>query len=140
MTVTTGLAARRARFVSDGVAAASPQTLLVMLYDRCVLDLKRAETAQRAERWEEANRHLLHGQSIVSELSRALDTDAWPGGEKLQSLYSWLRRELVAANVSRDAARTASARRLLEPLAETWRQAVNGASSSSTGAQLGGTA
>ncbi len=35
-------AALRARYLGDAVATASPQQLLVMLYDRLALDLERA--------------------------------------------------------------------------------------------------
>ena len=41
------MAMTRNRFLADTVATAGPQQILVMLYDRLVLDLNRAESAQR---------------------------------------------------------------------------------------------
>jgi len=130
--VTYALQNRRARFISDGVAAASPQTLLVLLADRLVLDLGRAEAAQRAGDREKANTQLQHAQAIVIELEAALDHDAWDGAAGLASLYRWLHRELVTANLTRDADLTARLREVVEPLADAWREAVSGVPSVST--------
>lgn len=124
--MTYALQTRRARFISDGVAAASPQTLLVLLADRLVLDLGRAEAAQRASDLQTANTQLQHAQAIVTELDRALDRDAWTGANDLASLYAWLQQQLVTANVTRDADLTAQLRTVVEPLADAWRQAVSG--------------
>lgn len=121
--MTTGLQARRARFLSDGVAT-SPQALLVRLYDRLLLDLDRAAQAQRDGVWATANRNLQHAQQIVVELAQALDTEVWPEGKRLASVYSWVLTELVAANVGADAARTQAVRDVIAPLADAWRQAA----------------
>ena len=130
--MTYALQNRRARFISDGVAAASPQTLLVLLADRLVLDLGRAEAAQRAGDREKANTQLQHAQAIVAELDAALDHDAWDGAAGLASLYRYLQRELVTANLTRDADLTARLREVVEPLADAWREAVSGVPSVST--------
>ncbi len=63
-------AAVRARYLDDAVATASPAKLLTMLYDRLVLDLERAETAQRAGDRAGAGPHLLHAQDIVVRARR----------------------------------------------------------------------
>lgn len=130
--MTHALQNRRSRFISDGVAAASPQTLLVLLADRLVLDLGRAEAAQRAGDREKANTQLQHAQAIVSELDNALDHDAWDGAAGLSSLYRWLQRELVTSNLTRDADLTARLREIVEPLADAWREAVSGVPSAAT--------
>lgn len=130
--MTYALQTRRARFISDGVAAASPQTLLVLLADRLVLDLGRAEAAQRAGDLEKANAQLQHAQAIVTELDGALDRDAWDGAKELAALYAWLQKELVTANVTRNADLTAQLRVVVEPLADAWRQAVTGIPSVTT--------
>ncbi|MCV2392795.1 flagellar export chaperone FliS [Actinotalea sp. M2MS4P-6] len=117
-------AAVRARYMDDTVATASPAKLLTMLYDRLVLDLERAENAQRESRFADASPHLTHAQDIVSELISTLDTNAWDGAHGLMSVYTFLLRELVGANVARDAERTAACRRLVEPLRDTWHQAA----------------
>lgn len=108
----------------DAVLTASPARLLTMLYDRLVLDLRRAETAQGEERWSAASEQLLHAQAIVAELMGSLDTTVWDGAEDLMALYLYMHEALVAANVHRDIARTHEVLELVVPLQETWRQAA----------------
>lgn len=117
-------AAVRSRYLDDTVATASPATLLTMLYDRLVLDLERAETAQRSGDRVVAGRELVHAQDIVHELAATLDTSAWDGAARLMSVYSFLLTELVEANVAGDADRTAACRELVEPLRDAWHQAA----------------
>lgn len=114
----------RSRYIQDTVATASPATLLTMLYDRLVLDLQRAETAQRAGDRAAAGRELVHAQDIVHELAATLDTSAWDGGPRLLSVYTFLLTELAGANVSQDAERTAACRELVEPLRDAWHEAA----------------
>jgi flagellar protein FliS len=117
-------AALRARYLGDTVTTASPQQLLVMLFDRLALDLERAEAALRTRDHAEAARQLQHAQDIVFELLSSLQVDAWEGGPRLAALYSWLIGELVQANVKRDTNRVASCRQVVEPLRDAWRQAA----------------
>lgn len=117
-------AAHRARFVDDSIATASPARLLTMLYDRLVLDLVRAETAQLAKDRATANTQLLHAQEIVLELMGSLRVDAWDGAQSLASIYTFLHSELIRANVSGDPQRTQACQRLVQPLAEAWRAAA----------------
>jgi flagellar protein FliS len=114
----------RARYMGDTVATASPQQLLVMLYDRLALDLERGESALRTGAHEEAHQQLLHAQDIVTELQSSLKVDVWEGGPRLAALYTWLLTELVNANVKRDANRVASCRQVVEPLRDAWREAA----------------
>ncbi|MEN3361788.1 MAG: flagellar secretion chaperone FliS [Mycobacteriales bacterium] len=123
----TNPAAMRARYLADAVTTASPGRLIVMLYDRLVLDLSRAEAAIRGgDRAGSADR-LLHAQEILLELRTSLDVTAWSGAPGLARLYSFLITELIGANVRPDADRVARCRALLEPLRDAWRDAVHAA-------------
>ena len=117
-------AALRARYLGDTVATASPQQLLVMLYDRLALDLERAETALVAGDRESANGQLQHAQEIVLELRSSLRVDVWEGGPRLAALYGWLLTELMQANVKGDRNRVRSCLSVVEPLRDAWRQAA----------------
>ena len=131
-------AARRARFVDDSIATASPARLLTMLYDRLVLDLVRAEAAQESGDRTVAGEQLLHAQEIVLELASSLRVDEWDGAAGLLSLYGFLHSELVGANISGDPARTRSSRQLVEPLAEAWRTAaLDGSAQTALAARAG---
>jgi flagellar protein FliS len=116
--------AMRSRYLADSVATASPGQLLVMLYDRLVVDLMHAEQALRAKDREQASARLLHAQDIVAELRGTLDLDAWDGAAGLAQLYGYLLTELIGANVRADADRAANCRSLVEPLRDAWREAL----------------
>lgn len=114
----------RARYFSDGVSTASPQQLLVMLYDRLALDLERAHEALQVGDRQAAGDQLLHAQEIVLELRASLDVDAWEGGPRLAGIYGWLVTELMQANVKGDVRRVADCRKIVEPLRDAWREAA----------------
>lgn len=113
----------RARYLADSVATVGPQRLLTMLYDRLLVDLDHAVTAQRGGDPVGARRHLQHAQDIVAELVASLDVSAWDGGPRLLGLYSWLLRELVEASLAGDAARTDGCRAVVAPLRDAWHEA-----------------
>jgi flagellar protein FliS len=106
------------------VATASPARLLVMLYERLVLDVRKGLAAQQQGDHAEAHTQLLHAQDIVLELRATLDVDAWEGGPGLASIYDFLHLQLVRANIGRDAATTEGCLRLVEDLCATWREAA----------------
>lgn len=122
---TAGYAANRAAQLNrDAVLSATPVRLLTMLYDRLLLDLARAESAQISENWSAANEQLQHAQAILSELSGSLKMDAWDGAAGLLALYTYVTNALVVANVHRDTERIREAITLLEPLRSTWHDAA----------------
>jgi flagellar secretion chaperone FliS len=116
--------ALRNRYLTDSIATASPARLLVMLYDRLVLDLTQAEAALAAGDRSAASERLTHAQDIVIELRTSLNLDAWDGAVNLAKIYGFVLGELIAANVRGDAAKVTSCRELVEPLADAWRQAA----------------
>jgi flagellar protein FliS len=114
----------RARYLGDTIATASPQTLLVMLYDRLALDLERAEEALVAKDREAAHGQLMHAQEIVLELRASLNVEVWDGGPRLAALYAWLLGELIQANLKGDVRRVRDCRKVVEPLRDAWREAA----------------
>ncbi len=114
----------RNAYVDNSVSTASPARLLVMLYERLVLDLQRAVEAQRAGDRQEAHNQLLHAQDIVTHLRATLRVEAWDGGPGLASLYDWLHVQLIKANVSKDVTLTEGCLSIAADLADTWRTAA----------------
>ena len=114
----------RNAYVDNSVSTASPARLLVMLYERLVLDLQRAVEAQRAGDRQEAHNQLMHAQDIVTHLRATLRVEAWDGGPGLASLYDWLHAQLVQANIRKDAALAEGCLSLAQDLASTWREAA----------------
>jgi len=116
--------ALRTRYLAESVATASPGQLLVMLYDRLVVDLTQAEDALRARDTATASTRLMHAQDIVSELRSSLDLSAWDGAAGLAQLYGFLFTRLIKANVANDADLVAECRAVVEPLRDAWREAL----------------
>lgn len=111
------------RYSGDAVSTASPAKLVVLLYDRLVMDLARARQAQGAGNRTLAGDNLIHAQDIVAELLSSLDVGAWEGGPQLARLYTWLLAEMVRANVSGDPARTTGCLDVAEELRQAWTEA-----------------
>ena len=116
--------ALRARYLNDSILTASPARLLIMLYERLVLDLAQGEAAIRAGERENASEKIQHAQEIVLELRTTLDESVWEGASGLAQIYGFLVNELIAANVNLDADKVTACRTLVEPLLEAWRQAA----------------
>ena len=114
----------RNAYLGSMVSTATPARLLVMLYDRLVLDLQRAAEAQSLEDHAAAAPELMHAQEIILELQSSLRVDVWEGAAGLSAIYTWLHRELVRANVQRDLTATTGCLDLVLPLAEAWREAA----------------
>lgn len=117
------LGAARNRYQSDGGTTASPERLVVLLYQRLVRDLTEAEGAIGANEVEASHRALLHAQEIIDALDLALDRESFDGAKGLGDLYDHLHDRLVHANVRKDAVVVAECREMIEPLSEAWREA-----------------
>jgi flagellar protein FliS len=116
--------ALRNRYVSDSVSTAPPAQLLVMLYDRLVLDLMIAVQALESGDRSTGSGRVYHAQEILMELRATLDTDAWSGGPGLSALYSYMINELVQAGVAGDRARVETVQGFAEQLRDAWREAA----------------
>jgi flagellar secretion chaperone FliS len=122
--MTNPAGAMRARYLADSIATASPARLLVMLYDRLVLDITQGEEAIRRGDRSVSSERLMHAQEILGELLATLDVTAWDGAENMASLYRFLLQELVQANIKQDVGKAASCRELTSELRDAWREAA----------------
>jgi flagellar protein FliS len=109
-------------YLAEAVLTASPQRLVVMMYDRLVLDLDRAHAALARTDHGGAHDALVHAQDIVIELRGALDVEIWPAGKALAAVYDYVLRLLVDANVRKTPRPVVEARELMVPLRDTWRE------------------
>lgn len=118
------VAASRNQYLRDQVLNATPARLLTMLYDRLVLDMKRAESAQVAGDWTAASEQLIHAQAIITELASSLKRDIWDGAEGLFAVYTYVSNALMNANINRDVKLTRESIERIEPLRQTWHEAA----------------
>ncbi|PWJ52601.1 flagellar protein FliS [Quadrisphaera granulorum] len=117
-------AAMRARFIEDGASGASPQVMLLRLFDRLLADLARGAAALRSGEREASHKALINAQGIVNALMVALDGSDWEAADNLRALYSFLLTELAQANVKQDADRVDACFTVVEPLRDAWNQAA----------------
>lgn len=108
--------------LETGVAAASPQRLIVMLYDGAIAAIADARVHMSEGRIEAKGRAVGKAIGIVDEgLRAALDTTQ--GGAiaaQLLELYDYISRRLLLANLRDDAALLDEAARLLGELRGAW--------------------
>lgn len=116
--------AMRERYLADSIATAPPAKLLIMLYDRLVLDLNRGEDALRAGDRATASTHLIHAQDIVLELRTSLKLDVWEGANGLAQIYTFVLTQLIHANMAGNIKQVSDCRTLVEPLRDSWREAA----------------
>jgi flagellar secretion chaperone FliS len=114
----------RARYIKDTVETIPPSRLVTMLYDALVTNLDLAERGILAHDLHAANRGLVKAQAILIELRSSLKPELWSGGPRLAALYEYLIREVVQANVAKDARAVKSCRELIEPLRDAWHVAA----------------
>jgi flagellar protein FliS len=114
----------REAYLSASVTTASPGQLLVMLYERLVLDVQRATDALRRGEPSQAHAPFLHAQDIVLELASSLRVDVWDGAPGLAALYDYLYSELVRANVQKDITTAEFCLEVASTLRDTWREAA----------------
>jgi flagellar secretion chaperone FliS len=114
----------------SAVLTASPEQLVVMLYDGVGRFLRQAEHVLREDGpFETAHERMNRGEAIIDELLATLDMDQGQVAERLQAIYIYCKRCLVEARADRDADKVALVVRLLGELREAWAQvAATGAS------------
>ena len=108
--------------LETGVAAASPQRLIVMLYDGALAALAEARGHLQAGRTAQKGRAIGKAISIVHEgLKAALDVGQ--GGDiarSLMELYDYIGRRMLLANLRDDVVLIDESARLLTELRSAW--------------------
>ena len=101
---------------------ASPEQLVVMLYDGAGRFLRQAEGSIIDGSWLQASEKLSRAEAIIDELLATLDMDAGEVADRLQSIYVFCKTRLIEARIERDAVRVDQVARLLGELREAWSQ------------------
>ncbi len=112
------------RYLEDGMATIPKPQLLLRLYERLQVDLERAVEAVDQADIEASHNALVHGQDIVYELNLALDVEQWEDGRRLRSIYQHVTELLIDANMTKSTAPIHEAARLIDPLCDAWREAI----------------
>jgi flagellar protein FliS len=103
---------------------AEPGELIVMLYRGAVRFVAAGIEAIESHDIPGAHNNLVRAQAIIEELAETLDTKR--GGQlasNLLSIYAFLNRQLVQANLRKDPQPAREVERLLRELLPAWEQA-----------------
>ncbi len=104
----------------SAVLTASPQQLVVMLYDGANRFLAQAAAAMRHGRPDVAGEKLRRAEAIIDELLATLDMDAGEVAERLQALYVFFKDHLSAARLRQDAKKVDEVANMMRELRTAW--------------------
>ena len=107
------------------VQTASPEKLLIMLYDGAIQFLNKAKMGIKNKNIEDTHNNIVAAQRIITEFMNTLDMDA--GGEvakNLYNLYEYLHFRLVQANIKKDIDMVDEVLVHLKDLKHTWEEAI----------------
>jgi flagellar protein FliS len=115
-------------YQTQSVTTAGPAQLVLMLFDRALVGIARAQQASGGEGrprvLETVNHELQRAQDIVTELQIALDREQ--GGQiaaNLHALYDFCLDRLVDANITKDVSGLEPVARTLQDLRDAWDEA-----------------
>lgn len=122
----TGYAQAAKAYTENSVLTASPERLVVMLYDGAGRFLARAAAAIRAGNVAAAGEPLGRAQAILHELLTTLDPSAGEISDQLGSIYLFCERTLIEAQLAHDADKVERVAELLAELRDAWAQIADG--------------
>ena len=109
------------------IKTANRGKLLILLNQGCIKFLRLAKKGVQDNNIEMANNNIIKSQNIIMELMSTLDRDK--GGEiadNLYSLYDYMNRQLVEANINKNIGPIEIVEELMLELLDSWQQLVNG--------------
>lgn len=106
------------------VQTATPEQLVLMLYDGAVKFLLQAKDSMQANKIECTNKNLVRVQDIICELQYGLNKDAGAVSEQLDALYDYLYRRTIDANLTKDMSIIDEVVGLIRELRSTWMEAI----------------
>ena len=127
-----GYTSARQAYTEAAVLTATPERLVVMLFDGAQSFLARSVAALRANEPALAMRNVQRAVAIIDELNFSLDMSYGEVPERLRSIYLFHTRQLVQACVARDPEGIEAVADLLRELAGAFTQIADGGTSDST--------
>jgi flagellar protein FliS len=104
----------------SAVLTATPEQLVVMLYDGANRFLTQSAVAMREKRTGLAGEKLRRAEAIIDELLATLDLSVGEIAERLQALYLFFKEHLMAARLEQNPAKVEEVARLMRELRSAW--------------------
>ena len=112
-------------YKESAVLTATPEQLVVMLYDGARRFLFQAAVAMRQNDYATSNSRLQRAEAIIDELSTTLNREAGEVADRLAGIYAFARRSLGEARLERSADKIDTVARLLGELRDAWSEVAN---------------
>ena len=110
----------------SAILTATPEQLVVMLYDGANRFLTQSAIAMRESRPAVAGEKLRRAEAIIDELLATLDISVGEIAERLQALYLFFKEHLMSARLKQDAGKVDEVAHFMRELRSSW-AAVAGA-------------
>lgn len=118
--MSTNLATSPRAYRESAILTASPERLIVMLYDGACRFLGQAAIAMREGDVIATHNKLRRAEAIILYLQNTLDMQYGEIPQNLQAIYIFCRRHLSAARIDRDPRKVDEVIGLLAKLREAW--------------------
>ncbi|MGY6213030.1 flagellar export chaperone FliS [Cytobacillus firmus] len=110
-------------YQQNSVNTASPGELTLMLYNGCIKFIHQAKKAIEEKNIEMKNTNIQKAQSIIQELMVTLNMDI-EVSNNMMSLYDFMNRRLMEANIKNDASILAEVEGLVTEFRDTWKEVI----------------
>lgn len=107
-------------YAEASVMTASPERLVVLLYDGAIRFLQQAAAALREGRYKQSRDRLHRAQAVIDELNRSLDLRQGEVAYGLRSIYGFCTRHLIESTAQSDPEGYEEVAELLSGLRESW--------------------
>lgn len=121
-------------YKTNAINTASPEELTLMLYDGAIKFANQALIAIEHKNYDEANRLILRTEDIIQEFRCTLDKK-YEIANTFETMYEYIYRRLVDANIKKDSEILTEAIGLIKGLRDTWKEAMKIAKTSKVAAQ-----
>jgi len=111
------------QYKENSIITAAPEELTLMLFNGLVKFLMQGQKAIEAKNIEKSNSSIIRAQAIVKEFQATLDMN-YEVSENLDSIYDYMYRRLVEANLKKDSSIIEEVLGYARELRDAWAQAM----------------
>ena len=112
------------QYQQNQVDTATPDRLLLMMYNGALKFIKTAREGIVEKDIEKANNHIIKVQDIVYELMSSLDLETGELAQNLLALYYYINNRLMEANINKDEEILKEVESLLTDMRDAWKEAI----------------
>jgi flagellar secretion chaperone FliS len=102
----------------------SPQELTALLYEGIMTNLEESIELLNEKKLIEANGKLQKANDILHRLGVGLKYEAGPIAEQLDTLYNYMARQLIEANIRKDPQLIKNVLKIIQPIAQAWNETL----------------